>query len=306
MSDPSIIDAHHHYWDLALRRHPWLCNDSPIPFRYGDYRPIRRSHLPADYARDTLGHRIVGVVHIEAEWDPADPLGETRWLHGLLADDPLPQVMVAQAWLDRNDVEEVLAAQASFPRVRGIRHKPRAAERADSVDRTAPGSMSNPRWRAGYRLLADFGFSFDLQCPYWHLREAADLAEAYPDTQMILNHTGLPSDRSPQGFAAWKNAMKTAATMPNIAVKISGLGNPTVPWSLESVRPIVLETLEIFGKDRCMFASNYPVDRLVASFDTIFGAFKAIVADLPRGEQEALFAGNAVRIYRIPPPAGTA
>jgi predicted TIM-barrel fold metal-dependent hydrolase len=110
----------------------------------------------------------------------------------------------------------------------------------------------------------------------------------------------LPNDRSPGGLAAWREAMRVASRMPNIAVKISGLGNPAVPWNAEALRPIVLDALDYFGAERCMFASNYPVDNLVASFDTIYSGFKSIVAGLHRDQQAALFARNARRIYRIP------
>ena len=298
MIDLPIADAHQHFWDLARNRYPWLQDEPPVPFRYGDYTAIRRSYLPADYARDAADHRIAATVHVEAEWNPADPIGETRWLHELFAEDPLPRAIVAQAWLDREDVERVLEAQAAFPRVRGIRHKPRAAPSPDRVERGAPGSMSDPRWRAGYRLLRALGLSFDLQCPYWHLYEAAELAEAVPETQIILDHTGLPSDRSREGLAEWRAAMRAAAAMPNVAVKISGLGHPRVPWSAEALRPIVLDTLETFGSGRAMFASNYPVDRLVAPFDTIFRGFRTLVAGLPETERLALFHDNAMRIYR--------
>lgn len=300
VTDLPIIDAHHHFWDLSLKRNPWLCGDPPVAFRYGDYSAIRHSYLPRDYALDMAGHRVVGSVIVEADWDSADPVGETRWLHDLLAHDAVPRVIVAQAWLDRPDIEDVLFAQAAFPRVRGIRHKPRVAPDPRSVEPGAKGSMGGARWRAGYCLLKEFGLSFDLQCPYWHLHEAADLAAAFPETQIVINHAGMPSDRGREGISAWREAMRAAAAMPNIAVKISGLGDPRLPWSAEALRPIVLDTLELFGTERCMFATNYPVDRLVAGFDTIISGFKAIVARLPRAAQEALFAGNARRIYRFP------
>jgi len=151
----------------------------------------------------------------------------------------------------------------------------------------------------GYALLAHYGLSFDLQTPYWHLHEAAELARAFSDTQIILNHTGLPADRSDAGLAAWRQAMRLLAKEANVAVKISGLGQPGQPWTLEATRPIVLDTIAIFGVERCMFASNFPVDKLIADFDTIFSGFKAIVRGFPRADAEKLFHDNAVRFYRL-------
>lgn len=297
--DLPIVDAHQHFWDLGLGRHPWLRAEPPAPFRYGDTRPLRRRYLPADYFADVGPRRVVKTVYVEAEWDPTDPVGETRWVHELAARDGVPSAVVAQAWLDRGDVAAVLAAQAAFPRVRGVRHKPRAAPSPAEVVPGAPGSMGDPRWRAGYALLARHRLSFDLQTPYWHFPEAAALARAYPATQIILNHTGLPADRSPAGLGVWRQAMRALAAEPNVAVKISGLGQPGRAWTVEANGPIVLDAIAIFGVERCMFASNFPVDGLVADFDTIFRGFEVIVRDFSRAAREKLFHDNAVRLYRL-------
>ncbi len=293
-----IVDAHHHLWDLEHNYHPWLCDQPPIPFRYGDYQAIRANYLPADFARDTAAFDVVASVYVETEWDPADPTGETRWIEGVADRHGLSIAVVAQAWLDRDDVEEVLAAQSSFARVRSVRHKPRAAAHPGAVERGAAGSMGDPKWRRGYGLLERHGLAFDLQTPWWHLDEACALARDFPNTPLILNHTGLPADRSDAGLAGWRRAMERLARVPNAAVKISGLGQPDAPWTVESNGPIVLDTIAIFGVDRCMFASNFPVDGLCADYDTIYGGFMDIVAHLPIEDQGKLFSENARRIYR--------
>ncbi len=298
-ADLPIIDAHQHFWDLDHNRHPWLQDLPPIAFRYGDYTAIRRNYLPADFRRDCGTHHVVKTVYVEAEWDPQDPIGETRWVCALAAAHGLPNAIVAQAWLDRADAAQVLAAQAAFPLVRGVRHKPRAAPSPDAVVAGAPGSMGDARWRAGYALLARHGLHFELQTPWWHLAEAAALARDFPDTRIVLNHSGLPADRSPEGLAGWAAAMRAFSACPNVAVKISGLGLPGRPWRVEDNAPIVRQVIETFGVERCMFASNYPVDSLVASYDTIMSGFKAIIAKRPPAEQRALFHDNAARIYRI-------
>jgi predicted TIM-barrel fold metal-dependent hydrolase len=300
---PPIVDPHQHFWDLSLGKHPWLGDEPPPPFRYGDTRALRRSYLPGDYRKDVDPHRVVATVYVEAEWEPTDPLGETRWVQRLAAREGLPSVVVAQAWLDRDDIDDVLARQAACPLVRGIRHKPVAAPSPRAVVAGAPRSMGDPRWRAGYARLARHRLSFDLQTPWWHLGEAADLACAFPDTLMILNHTGLPSDRTPEGLSGWREAMAVLAREPNVAVKISGLGVPGQQWSVESNREVVLRAIELFGVDRAMFASNFPVDGLVASFDTIYLGFQTIVADFPQSDRHKLFHDNAVRLYRLLPAA---
>lgn len=295
----AIVDPHHHFWDLGRNYHPWLCDPEPIPFRYGDYSVLRRNYGPQDYRRDAGGFTLVGTVHCEAEWDPADPVGETRWLEEVAAEHGLPSACIAQAWLDRADVADVLAAQARSALVRGIRHKPRAALSPDRSRRGGVGSMDDPAWRRGYALLERHGLSFDLQTPWWHLDAAASLAADFPRTTVILNHTGLPADRSPEGLAGWRRALEQVARCPNVALKISGLGRPGLPWTLDANGPIIRDAIAIFGADRCMFASNFPVDSLCGSFGDIFAGFAAAVSDRSDQDQAALFCGSARRIYRL-------
>jgi len=292
-----IVDAHQHFWDLGRNRYPWLQDEPMIPFRYGNYSAIRKSYLPADYRRDTEGYRIEGSVYVEAEWDRDDPVGEMTYIDGLRRSEGLPTVAVAHARLDDGNVEAILERQAAFPFVRSIRHKPRANT---SPRDTTPGGMVGAVWRKGFSLLPRFGLRFDLQTPWWHLHEAAGLARAYPDTQIILNHAGLPDDRSPEGIAAWKRAMSMLAQCPNVAVKISGLGEPGQVWTVERNRTVILDTIDIFGEDRCMFASNFPVDGLVGSLATIYAGFAAATKALGSAVQAKLFASNARRIYRFP------
>ena len=86
MSSLPIIDAHQHFWDIDENYLPWLCDEPPIPFRYGDYGALRRNYMPDDYRRDAAGFDIVGSVFVETEWDRTDPIGETRWVHAVAAD----------------------------------------------------------------------------------------------------------------------------------------------------------------------------------------------------------------------------
>ena len=280
-----IVDAHQHFWDPRVNYHPWLCDQPPIPFRYGDYSALRRPYLPADYLDNARPHPVVKTVYVETEWDPRDPIGEMRYVERLRRETGFPTVAVAQAWLDRDDFAPTLAALAQFDFVRGIRHKPRA------------GQMADQRWRSGFAQLSRRGLRFDLQAPWTQLGEAAQLARDFPDACIILNHTGLPTDRSRAGIAGWKNALRALAACPNVAVKISGLGVPGQAWTVQANREVVLAALDLFGVGRAMFASNFPVDGLCASFDAIVTGMRAILRDFPASEQRAFFHDNAIRIY---------
>jgi predicted TIM-barrel fold metal-dependent hydrolase len=295
----AIVDAHHHVWDLVRNRHPWLQDRPPIAFRYGDYEPLRRSYSVADHRRAAGRFDIVGSVYVEAEWDPADPIGETRYIHEIADRDGLPTVMVAQAWLDREDAADILAGQAAFPRVRSVRQKPTAARDRRDAQRGAPGSMDCPLWRAGFSHLDVHRLRFDLQTPWWHFDAAADLARDFPRTPIIVNHAGLPADRSEEGLAGWRKALERIAAWPNTALKISGLGVPGERWTPELQGPVVRDAIRIFGARRCMFASNFPVDGLCGSFDEIFDAFDELTSELDEAVRADLFRDNARRIYAM-------
>ena len=294
-----IIDSHQHFWDLTLGKHPWLCGDHNIPFRYGDYAELKeRNYLPADYLKDTAGFNLLKTIYVEAEWDPNDPVGETAWVMALHNQTGFPHAIVGQAWFMADNIAAVLAAQAAFPLMRSIRQKPAATPSFDSFRPGIPGSLSDPTFRKGFSNLATHGLHFDLQTPWWHLTEAADLARDFPKTTIILNHTGLPSDRSDNGLKGWREAMKYFAQEPNTAVKISGICLPGKPWTADLNRDVVLETIHLFGIDRCMLASNFPVDKLITSFAEIYSGFMEILEGFSKSDKRKLFHDNAEIYYR--------
>lgn len=298
MSRPrAIVDAHHHVWDPDVNYHPWLRDEPVSGFRYGDYSRIKRRYLVSDYLADACNWQVAGTVYVEAEWDPNDPTGEMDFIAGLRRVSGYPSVAVGQIRLDEHAAAATLEKLAGYDFVRSVRQKPRA--NASASDRAA-GGMTDGIWRTGFAELRKHELRFDLQTPWWHLDEAADLARDFPDTQIIINHAGLPADRSEAGISAWRAAMARVAGRPNIAVKISGIGTPGLPWTADRNREIVLTVIDLFGIERCMFGSNFPVDSLCARFDEIYEGFDAITANFSTDDRRRLFHDNAVRIYAIP------
>ncbi|MSQ88528.1 MAG: amidohydrolase [Betaproteobacteria bacterium] len=299
--DLPIIDAHHHLWRLSggPLYYPWLQDPQPHEFFLGDYASLKRDYLPPDYRRDSAAHNVVKKVHVEAECRRDQQVAETQWLTEVNARYGMPNAIVAHAWFHTADAEEILARQKSFPLVRGIRSKPVTSRSPGESVAGAAGSMQDPKWLAGLRLLKKFDLSWDLRVPTWHLEEAAQVARANPDIAVVLNHTGFPWDRSDAGLEQWRRGMKALAACEHVCCKLSCLCLPDDPWDCEDNRGIVLEAIEIFGIDRCMFASNFPVDSLRVSYDRMFQDFKRMSAALSVSDQRKLFHDNAARFYRI-------
>lgn len=293
-----IIDAHHHLWDLNGPLYHTQMVEHPESF-LGDYAAIRRSYLPPEYRRDTALHNVVATVHVEAEVDRAQQLDETRWLEGMNREHGMPNAIVAHAWVDTPGAEEIVSRQAASPLVRGIRTKPLISKGPDQSVRGMKRSIQDPRWREGLALLPKYKLSWDLRVPFWHMEEIAELLNELPAFPIVLNHTGYPWDRSEPALALWRKGMKALAAHEHVHCKISALMAHRQPWTLESNRPIIDEAIDIFGVHRCMFASNFPVDSLLGSWDYIYSGFKRAVAHRPKADQIALFAGNANRFYRL-------
>lgn len=299
MTDLAIVDSHHHLWDLDRNYYPWLADKPEAHFFLGDYRALKRNYLPADYQRDAAGWRIVKTVHCEAEWDRDDQVGETDWLTGIAAEHAMPHAIVGHVWLDDPDVEAKLEGHCRSPLMRGIRSKPVTAPTADAPRPDGPRSIADPAWRRGYAALGRFGLSYDLRVPFWHLGEAADLFEAHPEIPVVVNHTGFPWDRSVEGLAAWRAQMERIAEIPWVHLKLSELGLKDAPWTVDSNRAVVLEALEIFGVERCMWASNFPPASLRIGFSDQLAGFMDILSGLTRPELEAVFHDTAARFYRL-------
>lgn len=301
--DGPIIDAHHHFWDPIKNDHPWLKPGVLIPFRYGDYTAIKRPYYPKEYFQDTAGFNVTATCYMETEWNPSDPTGESDFITSVARETGYPNAVVGQAWLHHSDIEDVLRAQSAYSLMRSVRHKPEgpASPAEVGAQRTL---MSDDTWRKGYALLPKYKLMFDLQTPWWNLPEAVRLASDFPETTIILNHTGLPAQRDAEGLSGWRTAMAALADCPNVVVKVSGIGLKGTPWTVESNGWIIAEVMSMFSPDRIMFASNFPVDNLCGSFGEIFGGFMTVAAmkGYSDADQRKMFHDNAARIYRIIPP----
>jgi L-fuconolactonase len=312
-----IVDAHHHLWDLPGRR--YLAGD-----------------LLADISEG--GHRIVATVFVECKthYHPHGPeqlrsLGETAFAIGearAIAESGSPVVacagIVGHVDLSRGDAAAaVLRAHVDLAggRFRGVRHI--TVWHADptikpSMAPARRGLMAEPAFRRGIAQLAPLGLSFDAWLIHTQIGELTDLARAFPDTTIVLDHLGGPlalgfyRSMRDEVYREWRREMKALAGCPNVRIKIGAFGMPLFGFDFDAaedppdseavasaIRPYVDACIELFGAQRCMFESNFPVDKGSFAYRTVWNAFKRLAAGASETERTALFSGTACDTYRL-------
>ncbi len=293
--DLPFVDAHVHLWDLDRIRYPWLTPPFGDDGPNGSVEPIARTYLLKDYLADASGWDVRGIVHVDAGAEGSAALAETEWLQGMADATGMPSGIVAFAALDDPDVDALLAAHAAHPNVRGIRHI--VNWHSDPRRTYGPRDVTaDEAWQRGFGLLAKYGLNFDLQAYPGQFPALAKLIGRHPETQVIINHTGMAV---PGEWDAWRAGMKALAALPNVATKLSGMGFTHRPWGLDQVRPYLSEAIELFGAGRAMFASDFPTDKLFGSFADHLDAYAEVTSSFSEDERRALWGRNANRIYRL-------
>ena len=292
-----IVDAHHHLWDLDACHYPWLMARGVTRF-FGDPTPIQKNYLVSDLRDDAVDYDLVASVHVQVGVAPGDELKETAWQQQTGDDDGLPSAIVAFCELDSPEAPANLKAQLLHPRLRGARQIVGRSDEEDAI--TGSGELiDNPAWRENLGLLGELGLSFDLQLTPGQVPRVAEVLAATPDTDVALCHCGSPWDQSKAGIESWREGLRLLASLPNVYCKISGLGMFDHDWTVDSIRPIVESCIEIFGAERAMFGSNFPVDKLHASYSQVWSAYEEISAGLSVQEQALLFGDTARSFYRL-------
>lgn len=295
-------------------------------------------YLPPDYAADAGHHRVEGYVYVEASWMKRGRLAqadETRWVEALArqhdARGPRLRGIVAAADLRRPDLAELLRAhREASDRVCGVRDKLAWSLDPGVMDfAPAPALMGEPAWRRGFASLADHDLAFDAWVYLEQAQALADLVRAHPRVRVVLDHLATPVGAggpfADQGLdeaeqeairARWRDAIARLAEHPQVSVKLSGMFMPVVGWGLhgrsalasteqirDALAPFVEHALACFGVERCMFASNFPMDKVSLGFERLYDAYRELVAARPEAEQRALLHDNALRLYRLKEPA---
>lgn len=294
-----MIDAHHHIW--RQKDLPWLLGPEQ-PRIFGAYRPIMRDYLIDEYLADLGKTGIRKSVYVQANWAPNWAADEAAWVQATAERSGWPHAIVGYADFTVEDVRPQLDRLARYPLMRGIRQQ--LHWHANPMYRFAPrpDMAADPVFQRNIRHLADYEWSFDLQLFPDQFAHGAALAAACPEVIFILQHAGMHTGRRADA-SEWKGAtgepLGLLAAQPNVMVKLSGLGTFVHRNDPDMIALIVRETVALFGGERCMFGSNFPIEKIWTGYRDLFAAYQTASAGLPKGQQKAIFNDTAARVYRL-------
>jgi predicted TIM-barrel fold metal-dependent hydrolase len=294
--DGPIIDSHHHLW--RQKDVGWL-QPPVIPRLFGDYFGLRRDFPIEEWLHDIAPENVVKSVHVTANWGVDKALDETRWLHEVAGKHGFPNGCTVQADLTAPGLDAMLRQQADFPMVRGVRHQlywdPHPLHQV--VGR--PDLCCTPPFQRGFELLQKYGLHFELQVFASQAPYAAELIRAFPGVQFILLHSGMLTNRQRKTIEQWRDGLAQLASFPNVAVKISGLGMFSHGWTYEQMRQVIRDSIQIFGVDRTIFGSNFPLEKLWCSYADLIAVYRRVLSEYSAADQRKVFHDNAMQFYRL-------
>ena len=296
MKSIPTIDGHHHIW--RLNDLTWLSGPQ-VPRIFGPYESIRRDYPIAEFRADAESCGVVKSVYVQTNWPVGQSYDEAKWVQSVADATGWPHANVAHADLADPECGALITRLAQLPATRGIRQQLHWHENPQYRFAPRPDVMNDPDWRRGLAHLAQHGLLFEIQLFASQMANGAALARAFPDVTFVLEHAGMLEDMSPGGWARWREGMQALAAEPNVNVKLSGLGTFVHACRDDVMGPIVKETVAIFGADRCLFGSNFPIEKLWTDYRTLTSTFRAAIAHLGEAEQTAILYGTAARLYRI-------
>ncbi|MCZ2722964.1 amidohydrolase family protein [Marinomonas sp. 15G1-11] len=293
-----ITDAHIHLWDLEQNHYPWLSNEQLTAKESPALESIAQTYLIEHLQADACMVDIEAVVHIQASIDLNSTIRETQWLEELVQHktDMPDMAIVGFANLSEKTVEKQLEQHADYPHVRGIRHMLNYIDGNPEYCWANQEYLHNSNWLANYALLEKYGLRFDLMCFSHQIADVILLAKKYPNIQIVLEHSGMPTYED-AAMNAWERSMANLSKMENVTCKIGGLGTMIPHWGKEESNHIFDVLLNAFGPQRLMFSSNFPTDRMFCRYDHVFNHLLGSMSSLSQFEQDAILRTNARKIY---------
>ena len=307
-----FIDAHHHLWEPYTLEYGWLRDiGSPKPF--GDPTPIQRDYTKEEFWTEAAACGLIASVHVQADGALPDPVSESRWIAEQAAREPgrgQPGKWVGFVNLLRDDAPAVLEAHAAVPGFAGIRHIVARTETAPSLSFVPTELMQSADWQQNFARLGKMGASFDLQLYPDQVDDAVALIGRHDTTQVVVDHCAGPYflleayrnhavPAAEPALAHWAECVWKLSRLPNVSIKVSGLGMYHPGWDAQTCRVIFQTILDAFGPKRVMLGSNFPVDKLYKSYAEIVDIWNNWIGDLSEDEQSEIRLGAASRAYGL-------
>ena len=296
MTMHSIVDAHHHIWrqtDL-----PWLVGPMQ-PRIFGPYESIRRDYLVDEFLDDVAASGVTRSIYVQANWAPDRFEDEVAWVQGVADESGWPHAIVGHVDLLAADVRPQLDRLEKYPLLRGVRMQLHWHENEMYRFAPRPDLALDPVLQRNVARLAEYDLVFDLQVFAGQMAGAAELAAACPEVTFVLQHAGMLEDLSHAGRTEWRAGMERLAACPNVFSKLSAFGTFIHRNDPAHIGVVLRDTLVMFGADRCLFGSNFPIEKLWTSYGALLDAFLAATSDLDAAARAAIFEGTAVRTYRL-------
>ena len=255
-----FVDAHVHFYDMG---HPELYYahwqpDQDHPTLGPQTRKLgERNYLAEDFVKESSPHGMVKAVHVQAAIGSEDPVVETQWLQEAYIRTGVPNSIVGYVDLRSPDAERQIERHLEFENFKGIR------------DFSYGDYLVAEDFKRGFSLLGKYGLISSIATQWQNMEKLADLARTYSDTTIVLDHAGSPQERTPEYFEHWRSGMSLLVGAENIICKISGLGMTDQNWTTESIRPYVETCIDLFGPERSLFATNWPVDSLWSTYGEV-------------------------------------
>ena len=291
-----IIDAHHHIWRRADL--PWLLGPTQ-PRIFGPYDAIKRDYLIDEFRADIAGSGVTKSVYVQANWAANWFLDEARWVAEVSEETGWPHAIVAYCDMTQDDAGPDLEKLSDIPLVRGIRHQMHHHHNPLYRFASGPDVVGSGAVIRNVRRLAAYDMVFELQIFDAQVPAALMLVEACPDVTFVLQHSGMPEDLTDEGKAAWRKAIGRLAEAPNVLCKLSGFGTFIHANDPAHIAWTVGESLKMFGAERCLYGSNFPIEKLWTDYGSLIGAVKDALAGVPKEARRAVLHDTAAKAYRL-------
>ncbi|MBA3479205.1 MAG: amidohydrolase family protein [Lautropia sp.] len=294
--DQPVVDSHHHIW--RLKETPWLQGPS-VPRIFGDYEPLRRDYSITDYMAEAVPCGVAKSVYVQVNVGPGKEVEEVQWVQSAADQHGFPHAITAFADLSAPGVGEVIDREMACGNVRAIRQQMHWHEKVQNRFAAAPDIIAGANWRRGLKEVGSRGLMFELQVFPSQMVHAIQLVRDFPDITFILIHAGMLEDRSESGWAFWAEGVREMADCPNVIVKLTGFGTFERRCSEALWAPVVRQTVDLFGPSRCLFGSNFPVEKLWTTYPQLLAVMRGCLSVYSQAEQREIFHDVAVRSYKL-------